>query len=117
VARPNLVRFSPDGRELLAETGDRTLRIFDVLNGRLLRDLGQHRDFITGACWSPDGRTVASKDSSGILNFWHTASGQLLVALEFAHFGGLGGMKFSTDGKWLANHTANNEVHLLPMQP
>jgi len=115
--RPGWVVFSPDGRLVLAETGDRTVRLFDRSTGEIVRELGQHRDSIMRMAMSPDGRTIATKDSAGRLNFWHAGSGQLLYSLPSTRTGGYQEVVFSPDGDWLAFRSATDEVQLVPLHP
>jgi WD40 repeat protein len=115
--RPGWVVFSPDGRLVLAETGDRTVRLFDRSTGDIVRELGQHREAILRMAMSPDERTIATKDSAGRLNFWHAASGQLLYSLPSTRTGGYQEVVFSPDGHWLAFRSATDEVELVPLHP
>ncbi|MBL8848470.1 MAG: protein kinase [Planctomycetaceae bacterium] len=115
--RPKLVSFSPDGQLVLAETGDRTARIFDRSSGNILRELGQHRGGILCIEMSGDGRTIATKDNLGQVNFWHAASGQLLYSLPVESLVGFEDVDFSPDGKWLAFRSDWETVQLVPMHP
>ena len=115
--RPVWIRFLPNGQTILAETGDRTVRVFDRASGKVIRDMSQHRAGIDCMDVSPDGRTIATKDSEGWLNLWHAESGQLLFSLPSDRGGGDVSVSFSPDGHWLAYRAKLNEVRLLPMHP
>lgn len=116
--RPGWVVFSPDGRLVLADTGDRTIRIFDRATGEIVRELGQHRAQILRMTMSPDGRTIATKDDAGRVHFWHAASGQLLYVLPSSEpTSGYENIDFSPDGRWLAFRSGLDDVQLVPIHP
>lgn len=79
-------RFSPDGRRLATWSWDRTVRIWDVRSGLLLRVLRGLPLRPDRAAFSPDGRHLAALGSEWAageqrrdgLAIWEVASGRLL---------------------------------------
>jgi WD40 repeat protein len=55
--------YSPDGTRLAAGGGDQTVRVWDVVTGRLLHTLEGHRSFVRGVAFSPDGKRLYSVSS------------------------------------------------------
>src|SRR5262249_57297429 len=48
--------FSPDGRYYLAGGDNRTLRLYEVATGRLVREFAGHEGWAAPAVFTPDGK-------------------------------------------------------------
>jgi WD40 repeat protein len=73
--------FSPDDT-LAITAGLKAARIYDARTGTLLHDLVPQGYYVTGAGFSPDGRTAFTKSDEGGL--WDVASGRLITAFDEA---------------------------------
>ncbi len=56
----NAVAYSPNGRILASASGDRTVKIWEVATGKVLRVLAGHANGVNAVAFSPDGQTLAS---------------------------------------------------------
>jgi WD40 repeat protein len=74
------LRNSPDGKSLIAASGDKTVHIFDS-KGSSLCKLQGHNDWIYALAISPDGKTVASGSWDGEIKLWNLADGKLLKTI------------------------------------
>ncbi|HWL92284.1 MAG TPA: protein kinase [Phycisphaerae bacterium] len=64
------VDFSPDGSKLAAAAADKTLRIWNVADGKLVRTLRGHAGPVTGVAFHPDGAHVASGSYDATAKLW-----------------------------------------------
>jgi RNA polymerase sigma factor (sigma-70 family) len=114
------VVFSPDGKTLVAAGGEDvekpgTISLWDVASGhertRQLDGLGErwvgHRDMVSSAAFSPDGRVLATGSIDHTVILWEVATGRMRALLS-GHGRPVFAVSFSPDGKTLAS--AGGEV-------
>ena len=76
------VALSADGRTIVSGSFDRTVKVWDAHDGRLLRSLEGHTDAVRAVAVSPDGRTIVSGSHDRTVKVWEAESGRLLRSLE-----------------------------------
>lgn len=88
--RPQLHRFSPDGRQLALALEDRCA-IWDIAQAALVREV-TNRSEVSELAWHPAGRQLAIGGSNGEILWWHLETGrqepwqgepQLVATLDF----------------------------------
>jgi WD40 repeat protein len=103
--------FSPDGKGLAAATwqsGQRTLRYWDVATGKDLCDF-ESRERVGWIAFAPDGKLLVTSgldhdNGKPFIRFWDMATGKRLSTLDTAGDldGVLNTLTFSADGRFLA---------------
>jgi WD40 repeat protein len=64
------VAFSPDGARALSGENDKTLKLWDVVNGRELRTFTGHTHSVVSVAFSPDGTHALSGSWDRTLKLW-----------------------------------------------
>jgi WD domain, G-beta repeat/TIR domain len=77
------VAFSPNARIIVSGSLDRSVRIWDAANGRLLRTLTGDSDGVTAVAFLPSGQRIASGSLDRSIVIWDTTTGQSIRALRF----------------------------------
>jgi WD40 repeat protein len=88
------VLFSPDGRFFAASGPDNEGHVWDITKNQEVINLRGHREQITSAAYSPDGRLIATSDRENT-HLWDGATGHNVKVLEG------GEAAFSSDGRFI----------------
>jgi WD40 repeat protein len=103
--------FTPDGKSLVTADSQKSVRVWSVATGQLLRAMGDGK---TGSllALAPDGKTAATNDRFGTPVFlWDLTSGKGLHRLE-GHEKDVVSLAFSPDGKRLVSKSFDTEAFL-----
>jgi TIR domain/WD domain, G-beta repeat len=103
------VAFSPDGRWVVSGSWDKTLNLWEVESGKLLRTFEGHGDEVLSVAFSPDGRKLVSASKDHTLKLWEVASGKLLRTFEAGDE--VRSVAFSPDGHWIVSGSDGNGVN------
>jgi len=64
---------------VVASSGDKTVRQFNVADGKAVKSFGGATDFLHGGAVTPDGRLVAAGGEASVLHVWNGADGKTFV--------------------------------------
>jgi WD40 repeat protein len=68
--RVRSVSFSPDGSLLASGSKDKTIKLWRVSDGSLVRTLTGHTDWVMSVSFSPDGSLLASGSVDKTIKLW-----------------------------------------------
>lgn len=113
------IMFTPDGKTLVSVSFDKTIRLWDVETGELIKTLRHqigtgHDGEIHTAALSPDGKilviggiTYGHDDEGTPVHIFDLESGEIIGLLKGNPGWLIASLNFSQDGKWLAISSRN----------
>jgi WD40 repeat protein len=104
---PQCLCFSPDSKLLIVSNSDEVLRVWDAVEGKLLRGLIGHQGRVQTVAFAPKGDMVASGGSDGTVRLWKVQSGEELRSFE-GHQGNVLHLAFSDDGRFVISSGSDN---------
>ncbi|MEW6735542.1 MAG: protein kinase [Acidobacteriota bacterium] len=99
-------QFSPDGMRIVTTSRDKTVRIWEVVSGKLLVTLNGYKGGEIAACFSPDGTRIITTNSNQVVEIWDSTNGRWLNSLA-GHKSTIYDIQLSSDGTRVA--TANGD--------
>jgi WD40 repeat protein len=113
------VAVSPDNSLVASVGNDNFVKLWNMADGALVREMPGHQSHVYNVAFHPDGKQLVSGDLKGNLIHWEVETGvqvrQFTVAslhkydtTFWADIGGFRGLAFSDDGKLLAGGGITN---------
>lgn len=106
----HVIGWTPDGQSVFFDQADQ-IHVVDVNTGLLLRKLTGHRSTIWDACFSQDGKFLATVSKDRTVRIWDWHSGKELWS-EVAHPNEATCVGFSPDGETVATTGADRILRL-----
>jgi len=104
--------FSPDEKQLAGAMADRTVRIWDLGTGKLVRTLEGHVDLVNRVAFAPDGRRLASASFDRTVRVWDLSTGQSRVLR--GHGGSVETIAWLDDGAHLLTGSRDGTLRIWP---
>jgi WD40 repeat protein len=104
------VAFSRDGR-IVAASGDRAVRLWDVATRKPLATISTGRAEPTAFDLAPDGHAFATGGADGAVRLW-SARTRRTTAVLAGHAGSVNDIRYSPDGRVVASANSGGPVRL-----
>src|SRR5262249_47188956 len=93
------VAYTPDGKQVITASFDKTLKLWDAATGKEIKTFAGpqgHQNLILCVALSPDGQLIASGSSDNQAKIWDFPGGKPLK--DFAHVDAVNAVALSPDG-------------------
>ena len=82
---PQCVQFDPNSNYVATSSSDRSIRLWDCLNGQCVRLMTGHKDNVHVLAFENSGRFLASAGADKRILIWDLASGHLVADFSGIH--------------------------------
>ncbi len=109
------ITFTPDNKQIVTASADKTVRIWDVATGKELRRLPGAKRVLRALAFNPRAGLVAASEDHASIRMWNLNSGELNGTFQTNPPDDVTCLAFSPDGKLLAagGPTTSSFVHIL----
>jgi len=107
----NAVAFHPDGTMLASVSSDKTIKLWSVPGGKLLKTLKGHKLTIYSVAFHPNGKMLASASMDKTIKLWSMPDGTLLSTLK-GHNDNIYSVAFHPQGTMLASGSNDKTIKL-----
>lgn len=103
------LRFTPDGRYLASSSRDRTVKVWDIEEGKLVHRLTRHEGPVNALDMSSDGLWLASGSTDKTVRIWDVRTGEQTQILT-PHPSTVMSVSFAADGRRLLSRCGNGQM-------
>jgi len=105
--------LSPNGDQAAVVGADKKLRVWNIVDGRLLHTIDLSTADVDFTAISPGGHWIVTGDYTGNIVVWNTDSGKSQIQFTFPH--SPSAAAFSNDEKFLAIAAASEPIQIIEM--
>ena len=113
----NSAAYSPDGREIVSASRDRTINILDIVTGecKKVRFLVGHTSYVNSAAYSPEGREIVSASNDKTIKVWNADDSREVYSYSLPSI--CTNASFSPDGHTIAVACMDGNIYLIDFPP
>jgi cytochrome c len=105
------LRVTTDGRWLLSASIDKSLRRWDLVAMKKVREFKKHEGQVFAAVFSPDVKTVVSAGRDGVVIQWDLSNGKPVRSIK-AHDAIIWALGLSPDGRFVLTGGADDSIRV-----
>ena len=103
--------FYPNGKYLASGSSNKTIGLWRVSSGKLIKTFIGHSSHVCSVIFSPDGKYLASGSADKTIGLWKVSSREPIKTLT-GHFDYVRSVVFSSDGEYLESRSSDNTIRL-----
>mmetsp|Transcript_37641 Transcript_37641/g.150106 ORF Transcript_37641/g.150106 Transcript_37641/m.150106 type:complete len:603 (-) Transcript_37641:890-2698(-) len=105
------VYFHPGGNHLVTGGYDKTLKLYDIRTGQVVRTFEGHNSSVSRAIFNPRGNLIISGSKDSTIKCWDVLSG-LCVKTFSSHLGEVTSVELNSSGSMLLSSSKDNSNRL-----
>ncbi|GAX44432.1 serine/threonine protein kinase [Tolypothrix sp. NIES-4075] len=111
IGEDHCIAISRDNSILVSGSWDKTIKIWNLTDGTLIRTLTGHSDSVNSVAISPDGKTLVSGSNDKTIKIWNLTDGTLIRTLT-GHSNYVTSVAISPDGKTLVSGSQDKTIKI-----
>lgn len=107
----NSLAFNHDGNKIFTSSADKTIKLWDVVTGKIIQDFHGHDSSVNYLVLSPDGRKLFSASADKTIKIWDIDTGKAIQTLK-GHISSVNYLVISPDGQKLFSASADKTIKI-----
>ncbi len=103
--------LSKDGKMIVSASKDKTIKIWHLERGELIRTLKAHKDAVYAVALSKDEQILASGSADKTIKLWHVETGELLSTFA-GHNDAVTSLAFTHEGNTLVSGSLDKTIKI-----